>query len=207
MSTDETPQPSPTNPDNSNRWAKARRTFTLLYALAMVASAAGLIVVWYGWDPVWGPAVQNLITYSLILLACLMTAGWLIVFSPFRWKTVLMILGIAAFVVTGAAACVRTFEFDGDMGIVAHYRWERRLKKDWLRIAKPQSHWTSSWTRNSLLLKSLRQTVRGTAATIQPASSKARHYPKTGRRPRLDNSGSNRVVAATRLFPLSETLS
>ena len=110
--------------DRADSRKTARQIFTLLYAVAMVLAAAGLAFVWLMWDPTWGPAVQNLATYLIVIASAVMTAGWLLIFSPFRWRTVFAMFGVSALLVTGAIASVRTFEFDGDMGFVLHYRWE-----------------------------------------------------------------------------------
>lgn len=120
-------QPSEARPEVSpDRSALVRvaRYATIGYAAVMVAAAAGLAFVQYVWDPVMGPAMQNVVSYGIVLLSLSVTVLWLVLFSPFRWKTLLLGFAGVALLVGAGAAAVREIEFDGDMGLVAHYRWE-----------------------------------------------------------------------------------
>jgi outer membrane protein assembly factor BamB len=98
--------------------------FTVLYALAMLACAGGLTFVWTFWNPTMGAGMTNMVGYSIILLAIILTVAWLVLFSPFRWKSVLAALALLGVMVGGAFASVREIEFNGDMGLVVHYRWQ-----------------------------------------------------------------------------------
>lgn len=106
------------------RWAAFRKTMTVLYGAAMVAAVLGYVFVRQWWDPVMGPAMRNVMSYGIVITSLLLTGGWLVFCSPFRWKTVLAVLCGGAALAGAAAASVRTLEFDGDMGLVVRYRWE-----------------------------------------------------------------------------------
>jgi outer membrane protein assembly factor BamB len=101
-----------------------RRGLTRIYVACLVAAVAGLLFIWQVWNPILGPSIQHLMTYGILTLISGLTVLWLCISSPFSRRTVALLLGIVALLGTGAVAAVRDIEFDGDMGLVVHYRWE-----------------------------------------------------------------------------------
>src|SRR5690606_24315908 len=97
--------------------------------------------------PTMGAGMTNMVGYSIIMLAIILTVGWLVLFSPFRWKVVLAALAVLAVMVGGAFASVREIEFNGDMGLVVHYRWQPTAQE---RLAAHRARQAAGGTLDSV---------------------------------------------------------
>src|SRR5690606_26130435 len=64
--------PQTSTPQGPRSRRSARKLFTLLYVVAMVASAGGLVFVWGVWNPTLGAGMTNMVGYSIILLAIIL---------------------------------------------------------------------------------------------------------------------------------------
>lgn len=76
-------------------------------------------------DSLYGKSIPNLISVSLTGLCVLMLAGWLIFWSGFKRRTIVSVLLVVALMGGGFAASLKSVEFDGDMALQFHYRWEQ----------------------------------------------------------------------------------
>ena len=104
--------------------SRVRRNLNVAYVSAMGAATAGLAYVRLLWQPVMGAAMQNVVTYGIIVLAALASLVWLLVGSPFRRATALKVVGLVAALSVGAVAAIRDVDFDGDMAATVRFRWE-----------------------------------------------------------------------------------
>lgn len=77
------------------------------------------------WEPVWGDALENLITYAQALLSLLFLCVWWFFFSSFS-RSVVLGLGLPVVIALIAwIGSIGSIDWDGDMNITIHYRWEQ----------------------------------------------------------------------------------
>ena len=90
----------------------------------------GLFYTWNILDPVMGPPVQNLVTYSMLLVTFFVLLFWLVALSPLPRKVALP-LATLFFILPGAAlaASIDSIHWTGDMQAVIHFRWEPTLEE------------------------------------------------------------------------------
>ncbi len=93
-------------------------------AVVWAAAVAGLVFVWWGWDPVLGHSMRTSVTYGIVLLTFLLTILWVVGLSSWKWSTVAAFLTLVVAGVGVLIASVRSLELTGDMGLVVDYRWE-----------------------------------------------------------------------------------
>ena len=115
--------------------------FGVFYALAMAAAVVGLIYVRLFWQPLMGLAMQNVVTYGIVVLAFLLSLIWLATSSPLGWRALLVVYGVIALAGAGAVAAIRDVEFDGDMALGVSFRWEPTVEE---RLAAHRSRQTQA---------------------------------------------------------------
>lgn len=99
------------------------RTGSVVTVLFLLAGIGGLILIW-SIEPVMGRGMQIAVTYGIVVLSCLAVLVWLAAFSSFRWSTLGAAFAILMLIAVAGASAVRSIEFDGDMQMILHYRWE-----------------------------------------------------------------------------------
>ena len=104
---------------------KKRSRFGTFLKWMLIVFLVMQIVMRTLWEPVWGDALENLITYSQIQLSVICILIWWFFFSPFPRKIVLAI-GLPVFLLLVVwIASIRSIDFDGDMNANIKYRWEK----------------------------------------------------------------------------------
>ncbi len=112
--------------------AKGPKNFWFL--AVCVLFVVGVYVAMSMWEnPGFGRAIPNLVQYSVIAISPTLLAIWLIFLSGLGRSGVIAGVLVVVGVVGATAATVESVEFDGDMKMTFHYRWEARQAD---RIAK-----------------------------------------------------------------------
>jgi outer membrane protein assembly factor BamB len=106
--------------------------------LVLLAAMIGQLFIWVIWDPTFGDALKNLITYSMGLLVGMLLLGWWFIFAPCSWRTVLAVGVPIVVLLLGFVASIRRFDNTGDVGITLEFRWqptnEQRLAEHRKRV-------------------------------------------------------------------------
>lgn len=110
-------------PENSQPRTRSRFGFLLKWMLIFFAVMQ--LVMRTVWEPVWGDAIKNLITYSQLLLSALCILIWWFFCSPFARQQVLGIGLPVVIVLVGWIASIHSIDFDGDMVMNIRYKWEK----------------------------------------------------------------------------------
>lgn len=102
----------------------------MLVAAWLIFVVGGLFYTWNILDPVMGPSVQNLVTYSMLLVTFFVLLIWVAVLSPLPRK-VAWALATVFFILPGAAlaASIESIHWTGDMEAVVRFRWEPTLEE------------------------------------------------------------------------------
>ena len=121
------------NPADSSRPSRPGiRNVWFLIGSAVVVVGGYVAMAFWEYSPL-GNALPYLIQYSLIALTPLLLAFWLSFLSGWGKSGIFAAIILIVGLVGGAVAAVREVEFDGDMRMTFHYRWEPTLED---RIAR-----------------------------------------------------------------------
>lgn len=94
----------------------------LVGLVVILAGYFGMLFFWR--ESLYGPAIPNLVRVSSLGLIPLLFTIWLLIFAELSRKAVIGIF-VGMLVLIGGFICtLRSVEFDGDMLMTLHYRWE-----------------------------------------------------------------------------------
>jgi outer membrane protein assembly factor BamB len=112
-----------TRPD-VGRHPRLRKVGTVLTVLWLLFVIVGQLYIWQIDPKQMGLSIPVLVTYSMLLVTCVVLMNWVLFFSSFRWKVALP-LGLLMFLPLGAMiGSVRDVDYTGDMVMDLHFRWE-----------------------------------------------------------------------------------
>ena len=81
------------------------------------------------WEPSFGEAIKNLITYAQIQLSVLLVLAWWFFFSPLSRKTVWMVGFPVILLIVGWVMSIRRIDFDGDVNARIEYFWDESAEE------------------------------------------------------------------------------
>lgn len=112
-------------PESSDLSPKKRSRFGVFLKWMLIVFAVMQLIMQTVWEPASGPALENLITASQVLLSGFCIIIWWFFFSPFKTKTVLAV-GLPVMAVLFAWIwSIHSVDFDGDMAMDFQYKWEK----------------------------------------------------------------------------------
>ncbi|TWT50009.1 outer membrane biogenesis protein BamB [Thalassoglobus neptunius] len=87
------------------------------------------IGMWTFWEPSFGDAIKNLITFAQIVLSTICIVGWWFLFAPVSRKSMLIIGVPVVALIAGWVASIRSIDFDGDMKPRFSHVWDESAEE------------------------------------------------------------------------------
>ncbi|MEW4487445.1 PQQ-binding-like beta-propeller repeat protein [Thalassoglobus sp. JC818] len=128
---EQTDIPEVPNTDNATAPARsglARWADRLLIGMLVVFGLMQ-IAMWTLWEPAFGDAIKNLITFAQAVLSTICIVGWWFLFAPVS-RTSMLLIGVPVVaLIAGWIASIRSIDFDGDMKPRFNHVWDESAEE------------------------------------------------------------------------------